>query len=225
MSTRYGSDETWPRHQKSWWSEALADARAAGWTLHYIDAPHRFGIVSCPCSDENDRHQFAVDKTARGGETISKEARKLIRSCRHGLLASGAKVQARQDECGRLLDEAERLIALADGELTLAEAREAAFAELERLEVQLETAAANVAEALREEQEGAWRAALDAAESPDPDSIAAVLDDATTAVAGTETVATALKIRKPKLAKPFLDRAQAAHARIDELWDRLNALY
>ena len=105
------------------------------------------------------------------------------------------------------------------------EARVAALAELERLEIQLETAAANLAEALREEQEEAWRTALDTADAPEPDSIAAVLDDAAAAVTSTETVATALKVRKPKLARLFLDRAHTAQVRIDELRDRLNALY
>lgn len=225
MSTRYGRDETWPRHQKSWWNEALGDARAAGWTLDHIDAPHRFGTVSCPSEDEDDQHHFMVDKTARNGETFSVEARKLIRACQHGTATTGSKVRARQEECEHLLSEAEGLVALADAGLTIAEARVAALAELERLEIQLETAAANLAEALREEQEEAWRAALDATDAPEPDSIAAVLDDAAAAVTSTETVATALKVRKPKLAKLFLDRAHAAQVRIDELRDRLNALY
>ena len=181
MSTHYGPDERWPRHQKSWWNEVLAEAHAAGWTLNYIDAPHKFGVVSCPSKDDGTRHSFMVDKTARGGETKSKEARKLVRGCRHGSTLVGSKVRARQEECERLLHEAERFISIADAGLTSAEARAAAWADLERLETQLETAAANLVAILREEQEEALQAVDDAEDAPEPDSIAAALDDAASA--------------------------------------------
>ncbi len=220
---RYAPDETWPRHQKPYWNEVLSDARAAGWTLNYIDAPHRFGEVSCPGGDDGNRHSFSVDKTARGGETISREARKLIRSCRHGLTTNGAKVRDRQAECERLLSEAERLVQAADAGLTSAEGREALWGEIERIERQLETAVANLAEIL--EEEGAvLLAAVDAEEVPDSESISAALDDAMTAVANSESVATALKVRKPRLAKPYLDRARRARIGIQELRLRLAAL-
>jgi predicted nucleic acid-binding Zn-ribbon protein len=97
-------------------------------------------------------------------------------------------------------------------------------ADLERIETQLETATANLAEVLRGEQEEAWQAAEDAA-APEPDTIAATLDDAATAVTMSESLATALKMRKPRLAQPLLNRAQAARVRIADLWDRLRALY
>lgn len=77
---------------------------------------------------------------------------------------------------------------------------------------------------MREEQEEAWQAAEDT-DAPEPDAIAATLDDATTVVTMSESVATALKMRKPKLARPLLNRAQAARVRIADLWDRLRALY
>lgn len=224
MSVQYGPDETWPRHQRPFWNEALDEARSAGWTLKYVDAPHKFGVVSCPGGEDGARHTFMVDKTATGGETKSREARKTVRNCQHGATASGSKVHARQAECQRLLDEAERLIDLADTRLTLAEAKQAAWAELERIETQLETAAANLAEILWEEQEQAWQAAMDFDDAPAPDAIAENLDDAIAAVAGSEKVATALKVRRPRLAQPFLDRAHAAKTRIDELTARLMAL-
>jgi hypothetical protein len=225
MSTHYGPADSWPRHQKPWWSEALAEAHAAGWTLNYIDAPHTFGVVSCPSEDDDTRHSFMIDKTARGGETKSKEARKLVRACQHASTVMGSKVRLRQEECERLLDEAERLISIADTGLTTAEARAAAWADLERIETQLETAEANLAEILRGELEEALRAADDADDAPEPDAIAATLDDAATAVTRIESVATALKVRKPKLAQPLLNRAQAARVRIADLRDRLAALY
>jgi signal transduction histidine kinase len=225
MSTQYGPGDSWPRHQKQWWNEALAATRAAGWTLNYIEAPHRFGTVSCPSKDDDSRHSFMVDKTARGGETKSKEALKLVRACQHASTVTGSKVRQRQEECERLLREAERLISIADTGLTLAEAQAAAWADLERLETQLETAEANLAEVLRGEVEEALRAADDADDAPEPDTIAVTLDDAAAAVTRTESVATALKVRKPKFAEPLLNRAQAARVRIADLRDRLRALY
>lgn len=155
--TQYGPGETWPRHQMPYWNVTLAEARAAAWTLHYLDAPHCFGTVFCPGGDDGMRHSFKVDKTARGGESMSREARKLIRRCQHGSSTTGSRVRARQEECRRLLDEAEQLISIADDGLTMAEARAAAWADLERLETQLETAAANVAETLRTAQEAGGR--------------------------------------------------------------------
>jgi multidrug resistance efflux pump len=225
MSTQYGPDDSWPRHQKQWWNEALAEAHAVGWTLNYIDAPHTFGVVSCPSEDDDTRHSFMVDKTARGGETKSKEARKLVRTCQHASTVTGSKVRVRQEECERLLHEAERLISIADAGLTSAEAQAAAWADLERIETQLETAEANLAEVLRRELEEALQAADDADDAPEPDTIAATLDDAATAVTRSESVATVLKMRKPKLAQPLLNRAQAARVRIADLRDRLGALY
>lgn len=210
--------------RKPFWNEALDEARSAGWTLVYVNAPHKFGVVSCPGGEDSIRHSFMVDKTAVGGETKSREARKAIRNCRHGSAVNGSKVRDRQAECQRLLDEAERLIDLADSRLTLAEAKQAAWAELERIEVQLETAAANLAEILREQQEQAWQAAQDFDDAPGPDAIAENIGDAAAAVDGSEKVATALKVGRPRLAQPFLDRAEASRARIRELRQRLLAL-
>jgi hypothetical protein len=170
------------------------------------------------------RHSFKVDKTARGGESMSREARKLIRWCQHGSSTTGSRVRARREECRRLLDEAEQLISIADDWLTMAEARVAAWADLERLETQLETAAANVAETLRTAQEAVWQAASDADDAPEPDAIAETLDDAATAVGDAKSTATILRRRRPRLADPLLDRAQDALARIAELRNRLDAL-
>jgi hypothetical protein len=220
---RYIPNETWPRHQKPYWNEVLGDARSAGWTLNYIDAPHRFGEVFCPGGDDGTRHSFMMDKTARGGETISRGARKLIRTCRHGSAKAGVKVRERQWECEQLLGEAERLIGTADAGLALAEAKEALWAEIERIEVQLETAAANLREILREEED-VLLAVIDAEDVPDSESISATLDDAMTALTTSESVATALKLRRPHLAKPILVRIHQAHIRIDELRGRLTAL-
>jgi len=220
----YGPDETWPRHQMPFWNEALDEARAAAWVLEYIDAPHWFGTVICPGGDDGAQHSFKVDKTARGSEHMSREARKLIRKCQHGSLKAGSKVLARKEECQRLLDEAERLISVAESGLSTAEAQEAAWADLERLEIQLETAEANMAEIFRTEQDAAWQAVDFAEGVPDLDAIGVNLEDAEEAVTTSELVATKLKVRRPHLAKPFLDRAQDARGQIATLRRRLTAL-
>jgi hypothetical protein len=225
MSKQYGPSDTWPRHQKPYWNEVLHEARAAHWTLNYIDAPHRFGVVFCPGGSDGNQHSFKVDKTARGGETKSRQARKLIRICQHGPTTMGSMVQARKEECERLLGEAERLISVADAGLSLAEAQAAAWADLERIQTQLETAAANVAEILRHEQEEAWQAAFDADDAPAPGSISATLDDAMTAVTDSESVAARLEVSRPHLAKPLIGRAREARAHIAELRRRLATLW
>ena len=220
-AVHYGPGETWPQHQKSYWNDALAEARAAGWTLTYLNAPHRFGIVSCPGGDDGNVHSFEVDKTARGGEWFSKLARKDIRTCQHGSTTVGSKFSGRQDKCSRLLDEAERLVSEAEPGLRLAELRAAAWADLDRLEIQLATAAANVAEVLLAEEE-AWRTIMDTDDAPAPHAISATLDNAMAAVLRGESVA--LKVRKPRLAESLLERAHEIRDHIAQLRERLAPL-
>jgi hypothetical protein len=162
--------------------------------------------------------------TAKGGETKSREALKLIRRCPHGSIAAGATVRSRYAEYGRLLDEAGRLVDIADGQLTMAEAKRAAWADLERIQVQLETAEANLAEVLRMDEESAWQAVYDTDEAPDPDSISEALNDALAVVADGESVVAALKVRNPHLVGSFLDRVCEARTRIAELRARVEAL-
>lgn len=217
---KYGPDDTWPSHQKPFWNKALAEARRVGWTLTHVDAPHNFGVVSCPAGE----HAFGVDKTAVGGETKSKEAMKKIRWCQHGMGQSGSKVRARQQECVQLLDVAEELIAAAAERLTIAEAKQGAQEDLDRLELQLQTAASNVREILLTEQEAALLAAIEVDHAPEPAVVSATLDDATVAVQRSESVAKALSVGRPKLAKPLLERAKEARTSIDGLNARLAAL-
>ena len=217
---RYGPEDTWPRHQKPFWNTALTQARQAGWTLVYLDAPHHFGTVICPggaCT-------FEVDKTARGGEFHAKEAGKKIRNCLHGATQPGSKVRTRQEEATRLLDHAERLITNATEWLSQAEQRQIAQDDLDRLEDRLRTAELTIDDALREEQEAALQAALQAESAPKLDDISATLTDAKAAVHRGEAAAKALEARRPALAKALLDRARDARARITELRKRLKAL-
>jgi hypothetical protein len=203
-----------------YWNKALNEAREARWTLTYIDAPHTFGSVSCPAGE----HTFSVDKTAKGGETKSKEALKKIRWCQHGPGQGGSKVRARQQECIQWLDVADQLIAVAEKGLTLAEAKQGAQEDLDRLELQLRTATSNVEKVLSAEQEAALEAAIDVDGAPEPETLSAALDEAIATVVHGESVAKALKAGRPALAKPFLERASGARMRIGELGSRLTAL-
>jgi hypothetical protein len=212
---RFGPDDTWPSHQKPHWNKPLGEARRAGWTLTFIDAPHRFGVVSCPGGE----HTFDVDQTATGGETKSKEATKKIRWCRHGTIQGGSKVRARQEECNNLLDVADELIAAAAEGLTMAESKQVTEVELDRLEHQLQTANLNI-----DEVDAALQAAMDADDAPAPEAISALIDDADAKVAQGEAVAKALRVGRPNLATPLLERAQAAHMRLDHLNSRLTLL-
>ncbi len=218
-SRTYGPAQTWPTHQKPYWNKALGEARNAGWTLTYIDAPHSFGSVSCPAGE----HTFSVDKTARGGETKAKEAIKKIRWCPDSTAEPGSKVRSRQRECERLLAVAEELITIAEDGLTAAVEKQAAQHELDRIELLLQTANSNLSEILAE-QEAALLAALEVDYAPKPAGISATLEDAREKVQHGESVARTLSAGRPNLAAPLLHRARQAYARIDGLSAPLGTL-
>lgn len=213
MVARYGPDNTWPRHQKPYWKRVMAEARLAGWTLEYLDAPHAFGTVSCPSGE----HTFMVDKTARGGESASVLARKLVRRCTHRPAADAA-TRARQEECARLLDEAGQLIASADTGLAMAETHQDAWDDLERLEIQLRTASETTAKVLRTELHAAWSSAIASDEAPSVSEIASTLDDATSAMARGKSEAASLKLTE------LVSRARGYLRQVDMLRRRLAAL-
>jgi hypothetical protein len=212
----YGPDDTWPSHEKKHWHEPLAAARRADWTLVYINAPHRFGVVYCPAKE----HSFMVDKTAKGSETKAKEALKRISWCGH----PAGRVHDQQHECRRLLDTAGRLTTEVEEGLVLAEAKQDAREVLDRLEIQLDTAASNVEEILLAEQEAALEAAVAVDDAPDPPVLAGQLDEARDAVAGGESLAKSVRTGHPGVAKPLLDEATTLHARIGELRSQVAAL-
>jgi hypothetical protein len=217
--TVFGPTDTWPTHQKPYWNKALKQAHDAGWSLKYLDAPHRFGIVSCPAGE----HVFDVDKTARGAETRANEVPKKIRSCQHGAAQSESKMEARRARCAQLLDRAEELLDGVERDLPLAEAKLAATAELDRLELILATAGANVDEAMAE-QDSALAAAIEVEvdEAPQLGHIGHSLSEAAESVAKATDVAGA--IRRPGIVKAIADRAKTANDRVATLRARLAAL-
>jgi hypothetical protein len=141
----YGREERWPTHQRAYWHAPLDSARAAGWTLKHLDAPHRFGVVYCP----SEECSFDVDKTARNAETKAKEASKKIWNCPHGSeLASDAEV--RRERCRRLLGSAVHLADLAEAEMDAVATYQAVVAEVELLLASAET---TLDEVFREQQD------------------------------------------------------------------------
>ena len=198
----YGPADTWPKHQFPFWNKALSEAQSAGWSLRFVDAPHTFGYAHCPGGADGFPCSFMIDKTARDSETFSVEARKLIRNCRHGSAAPGSKVQARQHECQRLLDQADQLIGSVAEGLDAAEARQAAQAELDRLQLQVEAVEANLDDILQSDVDEALRAVYETDGAPTPNQISGTLAEAVAAVDSGESVATKLKRGRPRLADP-----------------------
>lgn len=215
-TVRYESDDTWPSHEKKHWHEPLAAARRAGWTMTYINAPHRFGVVTCPASE----HSFAVDKTAKGSETKAKEALKKISWCPH----AGNRVLVQRDEAQMLLEVADLLTAEVKEGIDAAEAKRDAWEVLDRIELQLVTAASNVDAAVLAAQEAAFDAAVGVDDAPDLPVLAGKLNDATSAVAGGKSIAKSVKTAYPGVAKPLLDQAESLRAHINELRSRLATL-
>jgi hypothetical protein len=212
----YGQDDSWPSHEKKHWHEPLAAAHRAGWTLVYVNAPHRFGVVYCPEKE----HSFAVDKTAKGSETKAKEALKRISWCNHpaGLFLT------QRDKSKKLLDTAGWLTTEVEEGLAAAEAKQDAQEVLDRLEIQLDTAESNVEEVLLAEQEAALEAAVAVDDAPDPSVLADRLDEATAAVASSESLAKSVRTERPGVARPLLDNARTLRERIGELRSRLEEL-
>jgi hypothetical protein len=224
MARTYGPADTWPKHQFLFWNKALSVAQSAGWSLRYVDAPHKFGNAYCPGGADGFPCSFMIDKTANGGETFSVEARKLIRNCRHGSAGPGSKVRPRQLECQRLLDQADRVIASVAEGLDAAEARQAAQAELDRLQLQIEAVEANLDDILQRDVDEALRAVYETDGAPTSDEISDTLAEAVAAVDSGESVATKLKRSRPHLAEPFLQRVLAARTLIAGLRARLEEL-
>jgi len=218
---QYGPSDTWPVHDKKHWHEPLAEARRTGWTLTYVNAPHRFGVVSCPAGE----HTFMVDKTAKGAETKAKEALKKIRWCGH---PPAGPAQEQRDIAAELLDVASQLVIEVALGLEQAEAKQNAQEALDGLELQLETAAANVEKVLTTEQEAALEAAIEVAievdDAPPLPVLTGKLAEAAVTVARGKSAAKEVRPRYPGVARPLLDRAAFLGRRIAELRTRLATL-
>lgn len=213
----YGPGETWPTHQKPYWKDALKQARAAGWTLRHLGAPHWFGVVVCPTGD----HSFSVDSTARGAETIAKEVPKRLRECPHGAAPrAGAKVADRALEADRLLTSAERLVDAASWDLDLARARDDVLAELDRLELLLRSAELTVDHVLAVAQEEALSRAVELEGVPDAKAIDETLTEAEMHTDAAEAVVT--RIRRTGVAQPLSARAELIRRRIGDVRSRLD---
>ena len=199
-ATRYGPEDSWPSHDKKHWHDPLAQARQSGWTLTYVNAPHLFGVVTCPGAE----HRFDVDKTARNSETKAKEALKKIRWCEH---PPPGPVQQRRDRSQELLDVAEQIAQEVEQGLDRAQSRLDAYRAVDRLEARLEAAAANVSEVLQGELDQAIETAIEADDAaPDPLALEGELDMASASMAEGESAAKSIRPDHPGVAKPLLVR-------------------
>lgn len=213
----FGPDDTWPSHQKAYWRTALRQARTAGWTLRHLGSPHWFGVVLCPAGE----HTFGVDSTARGAETIAAEVPKQLRACTHSVAGpDGSKVAQRRAESERLLRRAEELVDMAAVHLDRAEQKKTVRAELDRLELLLNSAQLTVDESLLLAQDVALDRAVELDDSPGPEMVAGSLDEAE----DTAAAAIAVRIRRSTIAAPLLGRASRIRQRIAGLRAWLDAL-
>jgi len=86
VARQYGPDEPWPEHPKSWFRDALAVARRAGWSLKKLQG-HSWGIVRCPAADTSRQHKYLVFSSGRAGEDAARELERQVRCCPHGIRA------------------------------------------------------------------------------------------------------------------------------------------
>ncbi len=108
----YGPDENWPAHPKSWWKEALVEARSARWHLQ-IFTDHGWGKVVCsraidgPC-------EKVIFSSGRAGENHARDLARLVRRCHHPRDDQLSALAQRLVEAGRLLDGAAQLLDAAE---------------------------------------------------------------------------------------------------------------
>jgi len=108
--------------------------------------------------------------------------------------------------------------------LVMAEAKQDAQEVLDRLEIQLDTAACNVEAVMLAQQEVALEAAIELEDAPDPPVLAEKLTAAAEAVGSGESIAKSVRPQHPGVAGPLLDRAIELRERVRQLRVRLSAL-
>jgi hypothetical protein len=240
MADVYGADDTWPDIGKAHWRKPLEQARAAGWTLTHIGAPHRLATAHCPAGE----HSFMVDSTADGSSFWAAEAsKKITQRCRHGRVSGAGKVASRKERSAALLARVDDLLDLVERGVQDLEAVEGAWALVAELEgrvqqlmMQLDTASLTLAEALGVDVEGlaedleAAEERLDvelaaAVDLEDPPAVVALegsLAEADVAVGEVEAVARALRNR-PSLAADLVQQSSRDRERLGDLRRRLGA--
>lgn len=213
----FGPDEQWPRHQKSYWNDALDAARAHGWSYHYLGADHKSGDLVCPAG----QHVLKVDKTSDGSSYFASRAKKIITSrCPDGNGGGpSGRVKERIEAADRHLGTAEALIATAGADLTVIESQAAGVLrldELERLRTRLDTADVTLAE-LEMLEEAALEDAL--LQTPETSSVSEALDQAEGDLSSAAAVLG--MVRKHGSLRELGRRMTGARAQVDELRARL----
>lgn len=109
----YGPDDTWPRHGRDYFREALRYARNARWWLGKFD-DHSFGRAVCDRDLPSDsRCEFLIFSSGSGSESAARELKKLVDHCPHRS-SSGSRRLTAVEEAKNLLDEADLLIGAAE---------------------------------------------------------------------------------------------------------------
>lgn len=210
MATTYGSGDTWPTHQKAYWRDAMERAQDAGWLFEYVDAPHTFGWLLCPCGD----HRVKVDKTAVGAESYASGVTTKIRVCEkaRGLDSTSIKT-AKADG---LLGRAENLVSEAEGGIREVWAVHCANEQLERIGLQVDTADLTL-------QDDALQAVIYAEDgAPNPREVRRQVDDAEDQTQEAEDVMA--KVSRKAKVTTYRQRVASLRERIRLVRDQLVAV-
>lgn len=210
MAELYGNGDQWPSHQKAYWRTAMGRAQNAGWTFEHVDAPHTFGWLLCPCS----QHNVKVDKTARGAEAFAARIPTRIRACEKARGMDSTSVKLVRAE--HLLARAEELVSGAESSIGQFWQIQCARDELDRIELQIETADLTL-------QDAVVQAVIDAEDAaPDPSDVGARVDRAEDHADDAEGVLTTVsRITK---AKAYTDRLTELRERIRTIRVQIEAV-
>lgn len=106
---------TWPEHPKPYWRDALSYARAHGWTFRK-HSDHAFGEIRCAAGG----CRVVIFSTGVAGESAAIGARKKVDRCPHQSKSVLESAERSLTDADRLLDAAESLCAVNEGEAAFA---------------------------------------------------------------------------------------------------------
>lgn len=109
MADWLDASEQWPRHKGcKEWNEALALARAKGWSLRSLEG-HRWGMIVCRRTADGDCCKLTIDRSASGTESVARNALLMIERCPH-LVDESASGRLSTVEASRQLERVDQLI-------------------------------------------------------------------------------------------------------------------
>jgi hypothetical protein len=213
----YTADEPWPDHAKPWWTQALHEARGAGWQLRTFSG-HTWGKVVCD-REATEPHQMLIFSTGRGGENAAKQLEKLIRRCHHKQSSPPdddvVRASRLLEGASMLLDAAELLLSAADKRSQAEELlsmAEDAVARVEDSDAFLDAAAALDGESSEADMRATDLTASANYSPKRPQTTAAMTDEAERRVDQAEVVTSAHTV---------VEKARSLRERIKEIRARL----